>query len=350
MKIGWAVKGGLLALLTYFGGVSLVAAQDGCDSLEACVEVAAVSAEAIAAYPTPAVIQVVADEALLTDRNYRRVLQAVEIFDAPNGNVTGTLDAGFNFVTAGSDENGWTRINPGQYVRSEFLGFANVSRFSGVTLPVELPYPMGWILVDVTPSRMPGTDGIDGDPILTRYTRVNLYSHVVDGSGWTWYQVGPDQWVHQTLIAKVVPVERPADVNTERWISVDLYEQVAIAYEDTTPVFATLVSSGLPEWATHEGLFNVYVRYERAPMSGAEGQEDFYYLEEVPWIMYFDNDIGLHGTYWHDGFGYRHSHGCVNLSIADAKWLYDWSSPEFDLTVPNDEGPAVYVYSSGTYR
>jgi len=48
--------------------------------------------------------------------------------------------------------------------------------------------------------------------------------------------------------------------------------------------------------------------------------EDFYSLEEVPWTMFFDEGRALHGAYWHDSFGYRRSHSCVNLSITDAKW------------------------------
>jgi len=85
-------------------------------------------------------------------------------------------------------------------------------------------------------------------------------------------------------------------------------------------------------------------------MSGAEGQEDFYYLEEVPWTMYFDNDIALHGAYWHDGFGYRRSHGCVNMSVTDAHWMYNFTSAEFDFETPGDLGASVFVYSSDTYR
>jgi hypothetical protein len=65
--------------------------------------------------------------------------------------------------------------------------------------------------------------------------------------------------------------------------------------------------------------------------------------------MYFDEDIALHGTYWHDGFGYRHSHGCVNLSITDAHWLYNWTAQQDDWTTERDLGTAVYVYSSGQY-
>jgi hypothetical protein len=81
-------------------------------------------------------------------------------------------------------------------------------------------------------------------------------------------------------------------------------------------------------------------------MSGSEGQTDFYYLEEVPWTMYFDRSIAMHGTYWHNSFGYRHSHGCVNMSITDAHWLYEWAAPEWN----GESGMAVYVWSSGEYE
>lgn len=339
-----AAIGMFLLLLT---GAGAALAQD-CATDHSCIEVAAIPAEIIAAYPAPNVVQLQPDDALIFDRNYQRVNGAVEIYDAPNGNIVRVLDAGFNFVTAWGDEGGWTRINPGEYVRSEVLSPALVSRFTGVFLPETLPYPMAWILVHVIPSRTPGAEPFEGDTPLLRYTRVNLYT-AVEIDGWLWYQVGENQWVDQRLVSKIVPVERPADVDTERWISIDLYEQVLVAYEGETPIFATLISSGLAEWPTNEGLFNIYVRYDRTPMSGAEGKPDFYSLEEVPWTMYYDDQIGLHGTYWHDGFGYRHSHGCVNLSIMDARWLYNWASAEFDFSVPNDKGAAVYVLSSGEY-
>jgi lipoprotein-anchoring transpeptidase ErfK/SrfK len=346
MRIGRRATGLLLLALIL---PSTALAQE-CANTPDCVEVAAVSHDVIIAYPAPNVIQLQPDDTVIFDRNYQRLTAAVDVYDAPEGNVIRHIAAGFNFVTAGSDQNGWTQINPNEWVRSEFLGGALVSRFSGVFLPEDgLPYPMAWMLVSVVPSRQPGASPVDGDLPLQRYTRVNIYASQ-EIEGWRWYQVGTDQWVHQTQVAKVIPVERPADVDTERWISVDLYEQVLIAYEGDVPVFATLVSSGLSQWATNEGLFNIYVRYSRTHMSGAEGQEDFYSLEDVPWTMFFDNDIGLHGTYWHDGFGYRHSHGCVNMSIMDAKWVYEWASAEFDFTVDNDLGAAVYVYSSGQYQ
>jgi lipoprotein-anchoring transpeptidase ErfK/SrfK len=59
--------------------------------------------------------------------------------------------------------------------------------------------------------------------------------------------------------------------------------------------------------------------------------------------MYFDESISLHGTYWHDDFGYRHSHGCVNMTIMDAQWVFTWTADGgFDH-------PAVHVFSTGEY-
>lgn len=302
-------------------------------------------------HPEPAVRQVYADHSIVFDRRYRRVNGSVSLYDAPYGNAVSRLDSGFNFVTLIQEHDGWAQIGPNRWVRSEHLT-ANVtpSTFAGMYLPEEeLPFTVAWLLVHVVPSRTPGGEPDQNNPRLLRYTTVYLYDTVLVDD-WRWYQIGVNQWVHQTQVAKIIPVERPVDVNTERWFSIDLYEQVLIAYEGEQAVYATLISSGLATHATNEGLFNVYLRYERAPMSGLRGTPDFYYLQEVPWIMYFDNDIGLHGAYWHDGFGYRRSRGCVNMSIMDSYLLYRWAAVEFDASNPDKPGAAVYVYSSGEYR
>ncbi|HRF96223.1 MAG TPA: L,D-transpeptidase, partial [Aggregatilineales bacterium] len=72
-----------------------------------------------------------------------------------------------------------------------------------------------------------------------------------------------------------------------------------------------------------------------------------------PWTMYFDEGRALHGAYWHDGFGFRRSHGCVNLSITDARLLYDWVAeqyPDYVSSNVEEDGPAVWVYHSAPYR
>ena len=109
--------------------------------------------------------------------------------------------------------------------------------------------------------------------------------------------------------------------NGTRWIDVDLTNQRVYAYEGDTVVNSFIVSTGTWQTPTVTGQFNVYVKYRSNKMSGPG-----YYLPNVPYIMYFYGSYGLHGTYWHNNFGTPMSHGCVNLTIDDAGWLYNWAS------------------------
>jgi lipoprotein-anchoring transpeptidase ErfK/SrfK len=120
--------------------------------------------------------------------------------------------------------------------------------------------------------------------------------------------------------ASIDPAPAPS-TDTTRWIDVDLTRQVLIAYEGDTVVRTTLVSTGLPGTPTVTGQYNIYVKYPAQLMYGPG-----YYLPDVPWVMYFYNDYGLHGTYWHNNFGQPMSHGCVNLPTPEAEWLYNWAS------------------------
>lgn len=339
----------IFALLLLAAAALPAAAQQPCAEIPACAAPGGLPASVLDAYPQTAARPVPLDEALLADRVYRRVPAGLQVYDAPGGALVMTT-GGFSFVTVKATAGEWSQIDAGQWARSaDLLDNVLVSRFAGVTLPADgLPYPMAWTMRHLRPAAAPGADESPNNPYLYRYTRVTLYTYV-EVDGYRWYQVGAGQWIHQFDVARIAPIERPAGVDTDKWISIDLYEQVLVAYEGETPVFSTLISSGLKDWGTNEGLFHVYLRYPRAAMSGAYQQPDFYYLQEVPWTMYFDGDIALHGTYWHDGFGYRASHGCVNASIMDSKWLYDWADSEWDFSVPNDTGPAIYVYSSGQY-
>ncbi len=324
-------------------------AQKACTDVPGCDATTGVPASVLAAYPEPAVRPLVVNETELTSRIYRQVRAGMQVYNAPGGTLV-TTTGGYSFVTVEATQGEWSQIGKEQWALNTFLSENVVlSRFAGVRLPDDgLPYPMAWTLRHLRAAAVPGGDESPNNPFMYRYTRVTLYAYVeIDGK--RWYQIGGGQWIHQYDVAKITPIERPADVDTDKWVSVDLYEQVLVAYEGETPVFATLISSGLKDWPTNEGLFHIYLRYPETDMSGAFQRPDFYYLQDVPWTMYFDGDIALHGTYWHDGFGYRQSHGCVNMSITDAKWLYDWSADEFDFTIPQDTGAAVYVYSSGAY-
>ncbi|MEA2597320.1 MAG: hypothetical protein QOF01_3789 [Thermomicrobiales bacterium] len=100
------------------------------------------------------------------------------------------------------------------------------------------------------------------------------------------------------------------------------------AYEDGDLVASSLVSTGtgeVPETVTPIGYFSVLVKYDTQTMEGTISDE-FYRVEDVPYVMYFD-DLGnaIHGAYWHNNFGTPMSHGCVNLPLDVAAYLYDWA-------------------------
>jgi len=106
----------------------------------------------------------------------------------------------------------------------------------------------------------------------------------------------------------------------ERWIDISLSTQSITAYEGSTPVRTFIVSTGLPNTPTVTGQFRIYLRYDSQTMSGPG-----YYLPGVQWVQYFYSGYALHGTYWHNNFGQPMSHGCVNMTNADALWMYQWA-------------------------
>ena len=110
----------------------------------------------------------------------------------------------------------------------------------------------------------------------------------------------------------------------ERWIDVDLSTQTLRAFEGNELIFETLISSGLANTPTVTGQFRIWLRYESQTMDGSQLGYD-YYLENVPYVMYFYEDYALHGAYWHSNFGTPMSHGCVNMDISDAQWVYSWA-------------------------
>jgi lipoprotein-anchoring transpeptidase ErfK/SrfK len=107
----------------------------------------------------------------------------------------------------------------------------------------------------------------------------------------------------------------------QHWIDVNLSQQMVYAYEGNTVVNSFLASTGTWMHPTVTGQYHIYVKLRYTDMAGPD-----YYLPNVPFTMYFYKGYGLHGTYWHHNFGTPMSHGCVNLSIPDSEWLYNFAS------------------------
>ncbi|MCI0552337.1 MAG: L,D-transpeptidase, partial [Anaerolineae bacterium] len=120
----------------------------------------------------------------------------------------------------------------------------------------------------------------------------------------------------------------PEKGNGKRWIDVNLSEQRAYAYEGDIIVNAFIVSTGTARTPTVTGKYKIWIKLKSTTMSGPG-----YHLTNVPYTMYFYKGYGLHGTYWHNNFGIPMSHGCVNLSIPDAQWLYNWAFEGTEVNV-----------------
>ncbi len=213
--------------------------------------------------------------------------------------------------------------------------------FQGALVFQETPsISFGWILPlapSVETKRIPGYTPEDytGHQIA-QYALVRIYDVKRVGE-MDWYMVGPDEWVEQRTVGRVIPNTTPPEgVTNGRWIEVNLFEQTLTVYDQGQMAFATLIATGLEPFYTRPGLFQIYKRLESTPMSGAfeANRSDFYYLEDVPYTMYYDKARALHGAYWRHRLGFPQSHGCINMSIGDAHWLYNWSK----------DGDWVYVW------
>ncbi|HTK03732.1 MAG TPA: L,D-transpeptidase [Alphaproteobacteria bacterium] len=120
-----------------------------------------------------------------------------------------------------------------------------------------------------------------------------------------------------------------ADSTGEKHIYVDLAAQTLTAYNGETMVMQVPVSTG--RWGkTPTGEFTIWKKIRATKMSGGSGA-DYYYLPNVPYVMFFSNSqvaasrgFSFHGAYWHNNFGHTMSHGCVNMRTIDAEKLYNW--------------------------
>jgi hypothetical protein len=231
----------------------------------------------------------------------------------------------------------WYRINSEEYVPADVLGFASPSKFQGVYLHEQPQHPFAWINRWVEPSVVPQGAVNAAVPPLQRYERVTVFAEERRGRDEIWYLVGQDQWIEQSNVSRVDVDPAPAEVGPgDKWIEIDLFEQTIAAYEGPRMVYATMISSGRTATATPSGLYRVYYKVREGKMSNPDvedGSAAWYYIEDVPWTLYFHEGYSIHAAFWHDAFGFLRSHGCVNLAPRDAEWFFHWADP----SVPEGE-------------
>jgi lipoprotein-anchoring transpeptidase ErfK/SrfK len=245
---------------------------------------------------------------------------------------------GLRYVTyqSMSDANGghYVMLPGGEWKRASPASTA--STFQGLLIDEMPRSAFGWIIETTYVHTAPSVQSTLGEHQVAKEDVVQIYN-LVRAEGTEWYQIGMNEWVDRHYIRQLeLNPTPPKRVENNRWIEVNLYEQTLSVYDNGKLVFVTLIASGVKPYYTRPGLFKLYKKKELENMSGAfeSDKSDYYYLGGVPWTMYFDEARALHGAYWRAWFGIPQSHGCVNLSVGDAHWLFNWAH----------EGDWVYVW------
>jgi len=218
--------------------------------------------------------------------------------------------------------------------------------------------PTRGLLAEVS---VPYTDGHTGPKADTEASYRMYYetthwilSAATDRDGQVWYEVRDDKYnesyyaraEHFHIISEeeLAPIS-PDVPDDQKKIQVKLEEQVLIAYEADNPVFAAPVSTGgiyrVGTYTTPKGSFITYYKRPSRHMAAGDLAASGFDLPGVPWVQYItESGLSLHGTFWHNDFGRPHSHGCINLSMQNAKWLYRWTSPYVALNKELSYGAA----------
>lgn len=243
----------------------------------------------------------------------------------------------------------WYRVVEG-YSHSAYLQRVENAKLSTPAKRIRRRGQLGEISVPYTQSFLHAKSGEDWEPVYRLYYQsVHWVTGIEEGpNGEPWYRLSDELLkidylvpaTHVRLIEddELTPISEHVPEG-KKFIQVNLIKQTLTAFEDDEVVLHTKVSTGLPSLGsftgvptdTPKGNFNIDPKLPSKHMGDGQltADIDAYELPGVPWTSFFEHRTGIafHGTYWHDNFGARMSHGCVNMRVEDAKWLYRWSTP-----------------------
>lgn len=225
--------------------------------------------------------------------------------------------------------------------------------FEGIAVTASVRIPFLWT-TDPTAKLCPnplerGASGAACTPV-ERHSRIPVNGEQRVQGG-LWYQT-EGGFIGAPQVARIDRVRAlPSGLHAgERWIHVDLRNQFAALYEGDAMKFVTLISSGDDEHPTPPGTYRVESKHVSATMDDENNMSSAFFIQDVPWVMYFHGGYALHAAFWHDRFGLRTSHGCVNLSPRDARRFFEFvDSPRMIpglhsvITPPDRPGTLVYV-------
>ena len=244
---------------------------------------------------------------------------------------------------AGDYNRQWYRLTNQTYVYSGYIQSVNTTLnpvvtnipASGVLGEITIPYADSFYGINVSPSNGPRlyyatTHWVTATVVDKRDG--SLWYRAYDAATQAYYYIRPE-WTHLFTPAEIAPLS-PQVPENEKHIEIYLDRQLLLAYEWNVIVYAARVATGRKNYESPTGWFHTFHKRPTYHMFGGADEFSVFDLPGVPWDSYItDNGVALHGTYWHNDFGTQHSHGCINMALPDAKWIYRWTLP----TVPSGE-------------
>jgi hypothetical protein len=265
-----------------------------------------------------------------------------------------------------NDGTTWLRASDMSFVRKDRVVPFEHAPFHGVALDEGTRLPLAFFKRAPHAKYRRGDDGrlVDSKETWPRLAYVALTGKIEKHGRLTFWETREDGvWIDARDAAIVAPDAQPPEGAHPTWIEVAALQGWLVAYEDETPVFATMISAGKlgaarpdpdrdpsqPPATTPLGTYRIREKLVTATLQSDLDDGTEFVHAEVPWSQRFYDKYLLHTAYWHDQWGEGHSGGCVNLSPVDAKWLFAWTEPKVPegwhsvRAGEGDEKPATLV-------
>lgn len=234
----------------------------------------------------------------------------------------------------------WYKTTKGLVAPADRMGQAVPSDFKGVELGTEWHLPVGWVHggrekattfeidLDKKRTRQSGS--------VARFQPIQFTDRVAEIDGVNYREMADGKWIRREHVRVTEPGAPPKELSAnEHWVDVNLSSQTLVVFEGSTPIYATLASTGKKskikekDHATPVGVWRIREKHVTTTMDGdgsAAGDLP-YSIEDVPYVMYFHKSYALHAAFWHRNYGVQMSHGCINLAPLDAKAVFNRTEP-----------------------
>jgi hypothetical protein len=236
----------------------------------------------------------------------------------------------------------WYKTTRGLVTPSDRFWQTSGSNFKGVELDgTTFKLPIGWVYGG---NKSAGTYTIDeaaktikNSKSIDKFVPIQLTGKSIEFQGKDYVELADGSYMKKSQLRITEPGPPPQGLGEhERYVDVDLSSQTLVAFEGTRPLYTTLISSGKhsrdkeKDHSTPTGEWRIREKHITTTMDGdgtAAGDLP-YSIEDVPFVQYYFRSFALHAAFWHSNFGVQMSHGCVNLSPLDAKWLFFFTGPD----------------------